>query len=165
MTAHEDIIERLRALAPEAVRAQLPPAIFAEMGLRLAEYKEGRGLTCGFPAQARFANPWGLYQGGALMAAFDIAFGCLATLELHTACTTLSMESAFVRPLPADGAEFLVQVRLRAKTKSVLFMEGKARGAGGRTVATATTAVAPVKGDLFAKPAGPVPVAPLEPLE
>lgn len=143
---HEAVLETLRRILPGDPPLRVPPDIFTEFGVRVTAHTPGRSLACAFPAQARFANPAGFLQGGILVAAFDIAFGTLAFLEAGRACATITVESSFLRPLAADGREFQVRVRLTAKTRTVLFLDGRARGPNGKTIATAGTTMAPVKG-------------------
>lgn len=144
--AHEAILDELRRVLPEDPPLALPPAIFGELGVRFTAHAPGRTLTAAFPAQTRFANPAGFVQGGILMAAFDIVFGTLAFLEAQRACTTITTESSFLRPLVADGRDFQVRVRLKAKTRTVLFLDGRVRGPDGKTIATAATTMAQMRG-------------------
>jgi uncharacterized protein (TIGR00369 family) len=143
--AHEEILETLRRILPDDPPLAVPPAIFVEFGARMLEYAPGRALVCAFPSQAKFANPAGFVQGGILMAAFDIAFGTLAFLEARRACSTITMEASFLRPVAADGRDYQVRVRLKAKTRTVLFLDGRVRGPDGKTIATAGTTMAPMK--------------------
>src|SRR5690606_33374532 len=87
----------------------------------------------------------GQLSSGVVMAAFDIAFSALALLEANRMVSTVTVESSFVRPVTADGRLFEVHARIKAKTRSVVFLDGRASTTEGKTAATAGATMAVIK--------------------
>jgi uncharacterized protein (TIGR00369 family) len=142
---HDQLLETLRELFSGGLPVSIPPKIFDELGLRLTKYDAGKVLVVSAPASEKFCNPMGSYQGGVLGAVFDAAFGTMAFLIAERPCTTAQMEMQFMRPLPADGRTFTVEVRLRALRNSMLFLEGRALDRDKRQVAAASTTMLVLK--------------------
>lgn len=142
---HESILEALRAAAASDPPVVMPPAAFDALQVHFKDHHAGRTLLCAFPAQPHFANSAGCVHAGILSAAFDIAFTSLALLETRRPVSPITMEASFVRPLPADGRPFDIQVRIKAKTRSVLFLDGRASNPDGKTVATAGATMSVLK--------------------
>ena len=124
---------------PEGSGVTLPPAAFAALGAEFTEYVPGTRLKASFHADPAFANPLGVYLGAAIGAGLDVLFGSMAYMETRLPCTTVTMETTFVRPIIADGARYHGEVSLRAKTKRFVFLEGKAFNHEGKLCATATS--------------------------
>jgi len=136
----ERILERIRSVAPPGVTLEIPPKVFTELGMRFVSLVPDKSLTCRFPLQGRFANPMGVFQGGIMTAALDAAFGCLAFLAVGGPCVSLTIETAFIRPLAVrDNGFFTVEVAVRSITKAFVFLEGSARNENGEMVAAAST--------------------------
>lgn len=132
-----ELYERLRGGAGAGLT--IPPRIVEELRPRFLDIGPQGPITCAFPAQERFANPMAMLQGGIVAAAFDFVFGTLAFLATERPCASVTMNLAYIRPLPADGGEFTVEVHMRSVMRSMVFLEGTARDANGNIVATATT--------------------------
>jgi len=109
------------------------------MGAEFLEYAPGGCLKASFPASTAFANPVGVFLGAATGAAMDVLFGSLAYLETRVPCTTVTMETTFIRPILADGRSFRCEVSVRAKTKRFVFLEGRAFGPENKLAMTSTT--------------------------
>ncbi|HNR31288.1 MAG TPA: PaaI family thioesterase [Candidatus Hydrogenedentes bacterium] len=140
MRAPEDeLYAKLRGRVGDDGGLTIPPVIVAELRPRLLDHTPGESIRCAFPAQERFANPMGMLQGGIIAAAFDFVFGMLAFLTLERPCASVTMNLTYLRPLPADGAEFTVEVCMRAAMRSLAFLEGSVCDGNGKTIATATT--------------------------
>lgn len=142
---HEQLLDRLRELFSGSLPVSIPPRVFEELGLRLTKYDPGKVLVVTAPALEKFCNPMGSYPGGMLGAVFDAAFCTMAYLVAERPCTTAQMEMQFMRPLPADGKSFTVEVRLRALRNSMLFLEGRALDRDKRLIATAGTTLLVLK--------------------
>lgn len=135
----EAIVAEMKRALPVDSDILIPPPAFAHMGAEFQEYTRGGALRASFPASHAFANPMGVYLGAATGAAIDVLFGALAFLETGAACTTISMESSFIRPIFADGRRYVAEVRVVQRTKRLVFLEGLARNPEGKTAVTAKT--------------------------
>lgn len=143
---HDAILQALRDVAPEAMLERVPPKIFHELGVEFVTYRKKALLTATFPADERFANPMGTYQGGVLGGALDIVYGSLALLVTKGKPTvTLTLETSFHRPIAAEGRPFTVEARLRAAHGTTVFLEGSVKGPDGKVAATSATTMAIVK--------------------
>ena len=147
---HEAILEALRAAVKSEPPAGELPAVFDAFQVRFKSYTAGRSLACFVPADPRFATATGVLQSGVITAAFDIAFSCLALLEARRLVSPVTMEASFIRPIAADGHLFEVHARIKAKSRSAIFLDGRASTTNGKTAATAGATMAVLK----AKPGG-----------
>jgi uncharacterized protein (TIGR00369 family) len=136
---HEAVAAELRRILPADSGVEIPPAAFETLGAEFIEYAPGGKLSATFAANPAFANPMGVFLGAAVSAALDVLFGSLAFLESRQACTTVTLETTFVRPIFADGNRFRCEVNLRAKTKRFIFLEGRAFNYENKLAATATS--------------------------
>ncbi|HBF13287.1 MAG TPA: hypothetical protein DDW49_07905 [Deltaproteobacteria bacterium] len=67
------------------------------------------------------------------------AFGPLSYMVAQKPCISLYINTSYVRPVPCSQSLITVEVVVKEKTKKFLFMDGEARNAEGKLVATATT--------------------------
>ncbi len=135
----EAVSEEMRRGMPEDSGIVLPPPAFTALGAEFLEYAPGGMLKATFLADPAFANPMGIYLGAAIGAGLDVLFGSMAYMETRQPCTTVTMETSFVRPIYADGNRYRCEVNLRAKTKRFVFLEGKAFNFENKLCTTATS--------------------------
>jgi len=143
--SYDELIDELRQYVPEDAKIELPPPIMAELDMRFIKYEAQKYLVCAFPAQRRFGNPMLVFQGGMAGAAFDVVFGAFAMLLTKKPCTTVTMETNFIRPLFAGGNDFTVDVRMRAVHSNFIFLEGYGKDHNAKLFATASCTMAPFK--------------------
>ncbi|MGE0497365.1 MAG: PaaI family thioesterase [Ramlibacter sp.] len=100
-------------------------------------------VTVRLPQSDQLSRVGGMLCGQAMMAAADTAM-VLALINLWGAfrpCTTVQMNSSFLKPL--SGQDALVQARVLRAGKSLAFGEIDIRGASdGKSVSRATTTYA-----------------------
>jgi uncharacterized protein (TIGR00369 family) len=130
-------LEELQATLP----AYFAPWIQA-LGLR-AEAFDADSVTLRLPVTPELARTGGILCGQAMMAAADTAM--VLALVNHFGgfrpCTTVQMNSSFLRPLA--GQDALVQARVLRAGKALAFGEIDIRGASdGKSVSRATTTYA-----------------------
>ncbi|MCP4643375.1 MAG: PaaI family thioesterase [bacterium] len=126
----------------ERYGVEIPPRVFREMGGTIVDYVRNRSMRVTFPVRPEYAGPTGAMQGGMIAAAFDNAFGPFCYLVAKRPCLTVSMETSYMRTVPTDEeGTLVVEVRLRAKTRTLLFLEAEAFNGGGKLVATAKTSL------------------------
>ena len=130
-------------------QAPLQPALtelFApwvqDLGLRVEAVGED-SVTLRLPSSERLSRVGGMVCGQALMAAADTAM-VLALIRHFGAfrpCTTVQMNSSFLKPL--SGQDALVQARVLRDGKALAFGEIDIRGADdGKSVSRASTTYA-----------------------
>jgi uncharacterized protein (TIGR00369 family) len=130
---------------PQALQAALPE-YFApwvqELGLRV-EASTQDGVTLRLPQDARLSRAGGMLCGQAMMAAADTAM-VLALIRHFGAfrpCTTVQMNSSFLRPL--SGQDALLHASVVRAGKSLAFGEIDIRGADdGKSACRCTTTYA-----------------------
>ncbi|MFL6693047.1 MAG: PaaI family thioesterase [Ramlibacter sp.] len=126
------------------------PAYFAPwvQALELrAEAFDDDSVTLRLPVTPEVARTGGILCGQAMMAAADTAM--VLALVNHFGgfrpCTTVQMNSSFLRPL--SGQDALVQARVLRAGKALAFGEIDIRGASdGKSVSRATTTYALLQG-------------------
>lgn len=138
-SGHDAVSAEMRRGIPLDSGIQIPPPAFETLGAQFLEYAPGGILTATFVADPAFANPVGVYLGAAISAGLDVLFGSMAYMETRKACTTVTLETSFVRPIFADGNRYRCEVNIRAKTKRFVFLEGKAFNHENKLCSTATT--------------------------
>ncbi len=136
---HDEIAAALRTVAQQVGGLNAPAPAFTEMGGQFLDYQPGKAMQCVFPTQERFGMMAGLMQGGFLAAAIDNVYGHFALLEMRAACVTTTLNTTFIRAIPVGSGNITVEVRLRQKNRSMLFMDAKVLSAEGRTSATSST--------------------------
>lgn len=134
----ENIFNALQSYAGDGMALELPPPAFKALRLTCTEYSAGRALICTAPLDKTLATSLGDVSAGFINAVLDAAFDCLAFLIARKPCETVNSALSVIRPVSAvNGGELSVEVRLRAKSRGLIFLEGKATGPGDRTVAMA----------------------------
>ncbi|HUR89701.1 MAG TPA: PaaI family thioesterase [Ramlibacter sp.] len=113
-----------------------------ELGLKVDAF-DGDSVTLRIPQSDRLSRVGGMLCGQAMMAAADTAM-VLALINHFgefRACTTVQLNSTFLRPLSNQDA--LVQARVIRAGKSLAFGEIDLRGAGdGKSVCRASVTYA-----------------------
>lgn len=130
----DDINALIRAQAPEAVKALIPPPCLVDMAGEFLEYEEGRRLVMRFPVLPRYRNPMGHMQGGFIVAALDNTLYPFSYLIAPPSVTT-SLNTQYLRPASAADAFIVCEARLVERTRNVLHLHGEARNPAGKTVA------------------------------
>ena len=129
----------------ETLQAALPeyfaPWVQA-LGLKVEAFEPG-SVTLRLPQDAQLSRVGGMLCGQAMMAAADTAM-VLALINHFGAfrpCTTVQMNSSFLKPL--SGQDALVQARVIRAGKSLAFGEIDIRGAtDGKSVCRASVTYA-----------------------
>ena len=109
----------------------------------LVEAFDGDSVTLRLPQQAQLSRVGGMLCGQAMMAAADTAM-VLALINQFGSfrpCTTVQMNTSFLKPL--SGQDALVQARVIRSGKTLAFGEIDIRGAeDGKSACRATTTYA-----------------------
>ena len=112
------------------------------LGLRVETF-DADSVTLRLPQDPQLSRAGGMLCGQAMMAAADTAM-VLALLNQFGSfrpCTTVQMNTSFLKPL--SGQDALVQARVLRTGKTLAFGEIDIRGAGdGKSVCRATTTYA-----------------------
>lgn len=113
-----------------------------ELDLRVEAF-DGDSVTLRLPQNARLSRVGDMLCGQAMMAAADTAM-VLALINQFGAfrpCTTVQMNTSFLKPL--SGQDALVQAKVIRAGKTLAFGEIDIRGAGdGKSACRATTTYA-----------------------
>jgi uncharacterized protein (TIGR00369 family) len=112
------------------------------LGLQVEGF-DGDGVTLRLPQDAQLSRVGGMLCGQAMMAAADTAM-VLALINQFggfRACTTVQMNTSFLKPL--SGQDALVQARIVRAGKTLAFGEIDIRGADdGKSACRASTTYA-----------------------
>lgn len=148
----DDIItQKLQSLVPAPMRPRIPPPVIVELQGRMQHYAAGETLTAFFPPQPRFTNVAGGVQGGILTAGLDAVMGCLAFLECGAPCTSLTIESSFVRAVRPEDGDFKIRAYFLARTKSLAFLRGEVLGPNDEICVTSAMTMMILDPDRLAK--------------
>ncbi len=104
----------------------------------LAADPETGAVRVGFDAREAFCNPGGNIQGGFLAAMLDDTLGPAVLVKTggEAYCATIDLNVRFLAP--ARPGRLIGDGRVTQLGKTIAFLEGELRDAGGRIVATAT---------------------------
>lgn len=143
---HTELNAALHAIMSAAPRTRfMPPPVMLHMEMTFTGYEEGRALRAAFPARQHFSNSAGMVQGGVLCAALDSIYGALAVLETRAPCVTLSLNSRYRRPVPANDAPYTVEVRLGQVDGRLIHLEGDVIDQEGEVAVTSTATMKTVR--------------------
>ena len=155
MTVHEQWLENLKhfkaQLQAAGVQIQLPPPSQIELQIEYLEVSPGKKIKGKVPFQKRLTNPIGTYQGGFMAAALDDHFGPLSYVTAERPCTTLSLNTTFLKAFTENMGHVIVEVEVLQKTKSFIFMRGTVCSPEGELLAHAESHVAILRDDQLAK--------------
>lgn len=112
------------------------------LGLRVEAF-DGDGVTLRLPQDAQLSRVGGMLCGQAMMAAADTAMvlALISRFGQFRPCTTVQMNTSFLKPL--SGQDALVQAKVLRAGKTLAFGEIDIRGAeDGKSACRATTTYA-----------------------
>lgn len=155
MTPHEAWLEQLKEmkakLNDQGFQIQLPPPSMLELQIEYLEIVPGKKIRGKVPFQKRFTNPIATYQGGFLAAAMDDHLGPLSYVTAKGPCTTLSLNTTFLKPFTEKMGYCLIEAEVLQKTKSFIFMRAMITSAEGELLAHAESHVAILRDDQLQK--------------
>ncbi|HSV48096.1 MAG TPA: PaaI family thioesterase [Ramlibacter sp.] len=126
----------------EAALAEFFAPWVQALGLRVESFDEG-SVTLRLPQSPQLSRVGGMLCGQAMMAAADTAMVLALVNQFgeFRPCTTVQMNSTFLKPL--SGQDALVQARVLRAGKSLAFGEIDIRGADdGKSASRASTTYA-----------------------
>lgn len=155
MSVHEQWMKSLEItqaqLKNQGVDVQLPPPSMLELQLEYLEVHPGKKMIAKLPFQQRLTNPIRTFQGGFLAAGIDDVFGPLSYVTAGRPCTTLSLNTTFLKPFLAKHGHCLIEAEILQKTKSFIFMRAKVTTPDGEIIAHAESHVSILRDDQLAK--------------
>lgn len=156
MSVHQEWQIKLKAwkenlLKQTGVEFQLPPPSQLELQLEYLEIVPGQKIVAKLPFQKRFTNPIYTYQGGFLIAGIDDIFGPLSYITAERPCTTLSLNTTFLKAFTEKLEYVLIEGVVLQKTKSFIFMRADVKSPNGDLLAHAESHVAILRDDQLAK--------------
>lgn len=156
MSVHEEWQKKLKdwkadLLAQTGVEFQLPPPSQIELGLEYLEVTPGQRMIAKIPFQKRFTNPIHTFQGGILVAGMDDVFGPLAYITAGRPCTTLSLNTTFIKAFTEKLGHAIIEVTILQQTKSFIFMRAEVKSPAGDLLAHADSHVSILRDDQLGK--------------
>ncbi len=156
MSVHEKWLSDLKSFKDAAklqtgIELQLPPPSQVELQVEYLEVIPSQKMVAKVPFQKRFTNPIYTYQGGFLSAALDDVFGPLAYVSAERPCTTLSLNTTFLRAFTEKMGHVIVTATILNKTKNFIFMRGEVTSSEGVLIAHAESHVAFLRDDQIGK--------------
>lgn len=117
--------------------SQPVPPVFKEMNGQIIDYDLTAGtLTCQFPVEERYQNPYHTMQGGMIAAAIDNTIGPLSAL-VAPPNVTRQLEIRYKRPITAENHTITITAVLKAQSESYLYFNAQVRTDTGELAATA----------------------------
>lgn len=156
MSVHQDWQVKLKEmkdhmLATAGIEFQLPPPSQVELKLEYMAIEPGKRMVARLPFQARFTNPIFTYQGGFLSAGMDDVFGPLSYITAGRPCTTLSLNTTFLKAFTSKMSYVEIEATVLQKTKSFIFMRAEVKSPEGDLLAHAESHVAILRDDQLGK--------------
>lgn len=155
MSFHDEWMKSLsqmkNQLNAQGVEIQLPPPSMLELGIEYLDVKPGKSMKGKIPFQQRFTNPIRTFQGGFLSAALDDIFGPLSYVSAGGPCTTLSLNTTFLKPFTDKMGHCFIEAEVLQKTKSFIFMRATVTSPDGVMLAHAESHVAILNNDHLQK--------------
>ncbi len=155
MSVHENWLKQLNKtkeqLNAQGIDIQLPPPSQLELQIEYLEVIPGKKIKGKIPFQKRFSNPIKTYQGGFLTAALDDHFGPLSYMTADRPCTTLSLNTTYLKPFTEKMGFCTIEAEVLQKTKSFIFMRAVVLSPEGELLAHAESHVAILRDDQLQK--------------
>lgn len=130
------LMKEFRALREaHALAGDHLPNCFQEMKGEFLDYRPRDMLVARFPVQEKYLNPVRMLQGGFLTAAFDNVFGPLSYLAARSICSTIDIQTHFLRGVEA-GDFLTITGRVISRGPALMHVSGEAHGGRGKLVAT-----------------------------
>jgi acyl-coenzyme A thioesterase PaaI-like protein len=146
MSVHADWLQTLSQtkaqLNDQGIDIQLPPPSQLELQIEYLEVAPGKKIKGKVLFQKRFTNPIKTYQGGMLTAAMDDHFGPLSYITAERPCTTLSLNTTFIKPFTEKMGHCIIEAEVLQKTKSFIFMRATVYSPEGELLAHGDSHVA-----------------------
>jgi acyl-coenzyme A thioesterase PaaI-like protein len=155
MSVHEKWLKTLAhtkgVLNDQGIDIQLPPPSQLELQIEYLEVIPGQKIKGKVPFQKRFTNPIKTYQGGFLSAAMDDHFGPLSYITAERPCTTLSLNTTFLKAFTESMGHCYVEAEVLQKTKSFIFMRATVTSPTGEILAHGESHVSILRDDQLQK--------------
>ena len=137
-------MQRQPAKATLAELQAIQSTIFADwvqmLDLRILEAYAGE-VVLALPVAPRHVHVGGVLCGQTMMAAADTAMGLAIVAQLgeFNPCTTVQLQTSFLRPIAGDSGEVRVVARVLRMGRSLVFGEVEIHDAKAALAAHATT--------------------------
>jgi uncharacterized protein (TIGR00369 family) len=115
----------------------LMPNCFRAMKGEFLDYRSREMLRVRFPVQEEMLNPVLRMQGGYIAAAFDNVFGPLSYAAARALCSTIDMQTQFLRGIEA-GDFLTVEGRVVTRGSTTMHLSAEGFNGKGKLVATCT---------------------------
>ena len=155
MSVHDKWLQTLANMKgvfnDQGLDIQLPPPSQLELQIEYLEVIPGKKIKGRVPFQKRFTNPIKTYQGGFLTAAMDDHFGPLSYITAEKPCTTLSLNTTFLKAFTESMGYCIVEAEVLQKTKSFIFMRATLTSPDGDILAHGESHVAILRDEQIQK--------------
>jgi len=155
MSVHDKWLQTLTNMKgvfnDQGIDIQLPPPSQLELQIEYLEVIPGKKIKGRVPFQKRFTNPIKTYQGGFLTAAMDDHFGPLSYITAEKPCTTLSLNTTFLKAFTESMGYCIVEAEVLQKTKSFIFMRATLTSPDGDILAHGESHVAILRDEQLQK--------------
>lgn len=155
MSVHDKWLQTLANMKgvfnDQGIDIQLPPPSQLELQIEYLEVIPGKKIKGRVPFQKRFTNPIKTYQGGFLTAAMDDHFGPLSYITAEKPCTTLSLNTTFLKAFTESMGYCIVEAEVLQKTKSFIFMRATLTSPDGDILAHGESHVAILRDEQIQK--------------
>jgi uncharacterized protein (TIGR00369 family) len=115
----------------------LMPNCFRFMDGEFLDYHAREMLKVRFPVKGEMLNPVMRMQGGFITAAFDNVFGPLSYVAARALCSTVDIQTHFLRGIEA-GDFLTIQGRVVSRGTTIMHLTAEAFNGKGKLVATST---------------------------
>ena len=133
---HAEIIRTMQTKSA-GTGYNVPSPAFTHSGGYFVDYVAMRSLLCEFPAPEIMGSVDGTVQFGGIANYIELTAFALAFLITGEPCVPVSLNVNCVRPMMVLHGPINVEVKVRNRSKSLVFLEAKATSGENRTVATA----------------------------
>jgi uncharacterized protein (TIGR00369 family) len=117
---------------------ELMPNCFRSMNGEFLDYRSRSLIRARFPVKEEMLNPMRRMQGGFITAAFDNVFGPLSYAAARTLCSTVDIQTHFLRGVEANDT-LTIEARVVTRSATIMHLSAEAFNAKGKLVATSTT--------------------------
>ncbi len=127
----------------EGIKVSWPSTTFTELKMSIGGIQAGKSMNFILPCNPKYQDSLGFLSPGYIHMALTEGFYCFAFSVTKKLCLPIHMEFSLINPVPANSSVLTIEVSIGAKSRKILFLNGKVFDYREKVHAIATAMVAP----------------------
>lgn len=121
----EQFFTTLSQYKVEGIKTFWPSTSFTELKMSISGIQAGKNINFILPCNPKYQDSLGFISPGYLYMALTEAFYCFAFSLAKKPCSPIHTEFSLITPVPANSPALTIEVSIGAKSRKMLFLNGK----------------------------------------